>query len=372
MGVDVDTGRSEAASPSNPAAVASGTVVHQSGLFDVLEPAVDTTFADARRIELDATSWIEHVPGWMTGSEALFRDLLDTAPWEQRSRWMYTRRVTEPRLTAEFPDIATVSQAVVQMVVAALSAHYGVPYASLWVNLYRDHRDSTSWHGDVIGRVQAESVVPVLSLGATRRFLIRRADGGPSRGLRPAAGDLIVMGGRCQRDWRHCVPKQATAAGPRISVNFAPGHATRVDGECAAGRQLLRARDLCDARYAEPLSVSDLAAAAGLSSAQFSRQFKRTFGESPHQYLLTRRLERAAALLRTSDWSIAEICFSVGSSSLGSFCTSFRRMFGTTPRAYRASHPPPEAQLRIPRCVAQAYGRPQNRTFREDGVASRS
>jgi AraC-like DNA-binding protein len=133
-------------------------------------------------------------------------------------------------------------------------------------------------------------------------------------------------------------------------------------------RHLVRAKDLADARYYESLSVRDLAAAAGLSPAYFSRQFKQTFGESPHQYVLTRRLERAASLLRTTDWSIAHICFAVGAQSVGSFTSSFRRMFGQTPLAYRAMYPPAEWHVRIPRCVAQAYARPQNRTFREDGV----
>ena len=137
-------------------------------------------------------------------------------------------------------------------------------------------------------------------------------------------------------------------------------------------RYLLRAKDLADARYFEPLTVADLAAAAGMSPSYFSRLFRRTFGESPHQYLLTRRLERAAALLRASDWSVADICFAVGWNSVGSFTTSFRRMFGLSPLAYRDSFPPAESWLRIPRCIAQAYGRPQNRTFREDGAVRAS
>ena len=137
-------------------------------------------------------------------------------------------------------------------------------------------------------------------------------------------------------------------------------------------RHLLRARDLADARYAEPLGVDDLARAAGLSRAHFSREFRRAFGESPHVYLLTRRLERAAALLRTTDRSVASICFAVGLQSVGSFTTSFRRTYGMSPRAYRASFPPAAQLARIPACVLRAYARPQHRTFREDGAATHS
>jgi AraC-like DNA-binding protein len=131
-------------------------------------------------------------------------------------------------------------------------------------------------------------------------------------------------------------------------------------------RHLLRAKDLVDARYAEPLTVDDLAAAAGLSRAHFSREFRRTFGEPPHAYLLTRRLERAAALLRGTDRSVADVCLSVGLTSVGSFTTSFSRMYGVSPLAYRASFPPASHMARVPACVVRAYARPQRRTFRED------
>ena len=131
-------------------------------------------------------------------------------------------------------------------------------------------------------------------------------------------------------------------------------------------RHLLSAKDLADARYFEPLDVDDLASAAGLSRAHFSREFRRAFGESPHAYLLTRRLERAAALLRNTDRSVADICLTVGLRSVGSFTTSFGRAFGMSPTAYRASYPPASARVRIPTCVLQAYARPPYSSFRED------
>jgi AraC-like DNA-binding protein len=137
-----------------------------------------------------------------------------------------------------------------------------------------------------------------------------------------------------------------------------------------AARHLLRARDLADRRYFEPLGVEELAKAAGLSRAHFSREFRAAFGESPHSYLLTRRMERAAALLRTTDRSVTDICFSVGLQSLGSFTTSFKRTYGMAPSAYRAAYPPAAESALVPGCFVRVFGRPQHRTFREDGAST--
>jgi AraC-like DNA-binding protein len=135
-------------------------------------------------------------------------------------------------------------------------------------------------------------------------------------------------------------------------------------------RHLQRAKDLADAHFADPLTVEDMARAAGLSRAHFSREFRRAFGVAPHAYLLTRRLERAAALLRTTDWSVARVCTSVGLTSIGSFTTSFGRMFGRSPTSYRNDFPPPVAYAVVPSCIVRVYGRPQLRTFREDRRAA--
>ncbi len=139
-----------------------------------------------------------------------------------------------------------------------------------------------------------------------------------------------------------------------------------------AARHLLRAKDLADARYFEPLGVNDLAEAAGLSRAHFSRAFREAFGESPHSYLLTRRLERAATLLRTTDRSVLDVCLSVGLQSVGSFTTCFTRTYGMSPTAYRERYPPAAEQALVPGCVVRAYARPQRRTFREDTPVGRA
>lgn len=135
-------------------------------------------------------------------------------------------------------------------------------------------------------------------------------------------------------------------------------------------RHLLRAKDLIDARYRESLDVPALARAAHLSPAHFSREFRRAFGETPHQYLLTRRLERAAALLRNSDWTVADICLTVGLRSIGSFTTSFGRAYGVSPTEYRAAFPPASGRVHIPTCVVQAYARPSPAVFEKTRISS--
>ena len=185
-----------------------------------LPVSVDRSFSCAHRVQLDETSWVEHVVGWLTGDQALMDLLGDLGDWEQRTRWMYDKRVDEPRLTAEFPVIAAAPHPVFPYLADALAGHYGTPYERLWMNWYRDNNDGTGWHADRPVNRLPTATIPVLSLGATRRFLIRPAGGGASTSFTVAGGDLIVMGGRCQKDWQHMVPKQKTAAAGRMSLNF--------------------------------------------------------------------------------------------------------------------------------------------------------
>jgi len=136
-------------------------------------------------------------------------------------------------------------------------------------------------------------------------------------------------------------------------------------------RHLLKAKDLADSRYFEDLGVDDMARAAGLSRAHFTREFRRAFGETPRGYLLTRRLERAAGLLRNTDHSVISICMDVGLTSVGSFTSSFKRAYGMTPTAYREQFPSPADFARVPACIVHAYARPK-RTFEEDKAPAAS
>jgi alkylated DNA repair dioxygenase AlkB len=192
-----------------------------------LDVAVDSGFGSAERIQLGETSWVTHVHGWLSGDDELMRFLMARATWEQRSRWMYDRVVQEPRLTAEYPVIGEAPHPVLHYLADELSRHYGVAYSRLWMNWYRDNDDGTSWHADRPVDKLDEVVIPVLSLGATRRFLIKPNGGGRSTAIVTHGGDLVVMGGRCQKDYKHSVPKQRTAAGPRLSLNFSPADPVR-------------------------------------------------------------------------------------------------------------------------------------------------
>jgi alkylated DNA repair dioxygenase AlkB len=179
-------------------------------------PCHDPTFAGAARRVLSGGAWVDHVPAWVGAADALFDELVATAPFDAHERWMYDRVVVEPRLTTR--DWAA-PPAVLRAMAAALEARYGVPLPSVSAALYRDGRDSVAWHGDRIGRRVEQTVVAIVSLGTPRRFLLRPASGGPSIRYTPAGGDLLVLGGTCQRSWQHSVPK-CTDAGARISVMF--------------------------------------------------------------------------------------------------------------------------------------------------------
>jgi alkylated DNA repair dioxygenase AlkB len=182
--------------------------------------AVDHAFGTVERIHLDETSWVDHVHGWLAGDAALVALLTSGSTWEQRSRWMYTRTVVEPRLTAEHPVVADAPHPVLPYLADVLSGHYRRAFTRLWMNWYRDQEDSTGWHADRPADQQPEAVIPVLSLGAPRRFLLRHVEGGPVTTFHAHGGDLVVMGGRTQRDFRHCVPRERTPSGTRLSLNF--------------------------------------------------------------------------------------------------------------------------------------------------------
>ena len=180
----------------------------------------------ARRRFLGSGSWLDTVPGFVAGADALFDEVLAAAPWGEHERPMYDRIVREPRLTTKRWDDPP---AIVLDIGRQLSAHYGLDLGVVSANLYRSGSDSVAWHGDRVGRVRAETVVAILSLGSPRRFLLRPKGGGASVRFVPMAGDLLVMGGTCQRTWEHTVPKCASA-GPRISIMWREAY-ERLPGE---------------------------------------------------------------------------------------------------------------------------------------------
>ena len=196
----------------------------QASLFDGDVVAVDRGAVPIPRTELAGGAWLEHAPGWLRGSDALFAELVERAPWSQKQRHMYDRMVDEPRLTAWWSHRSDGHWVppVLHELRAELSARYRVRFSPIGCNLYRDGADSVAWHGDTVRRTQAESVIAIVSLGQPRRFLLRPRGGGRSLRYDLGAGDLLVMGGTCQHTWEHCVPK-ARAAGPRLSVTFRHG-----------------------------------------------------------------------------------------------------------------------------------------------------
>lgn len=205
-------------------------LVWQPTLLDAAAgPDVDESFSALVRVDLDATSWVDHAPGWVAGSDELLSRLVVETDWGQRWRWMYERRVAEPRLTASW-SLASgqpLEPPILERMRQVLSARYGVAVDSVGLNLYRDGRDSVAWHGDRIAREITEPIVALVSLGDPRRFLARPRGGGPSRRFELGRGDLLVTGGAFQRRWEHSVPKVA-AAGARVSIAFRHGADQRV------------------------------------------------------------------------------------------------------------------------------------------------
>jgi alkylated DNA repair dioxygenase AlkB len=193
----------------------------QPSLFDGGSSEPDVSYANLRRIELDQRSWVDHCPGWLAGSDRLLELLAATGRWQQRTVTMWEHEVLEPRLTAGWSTDGTDGPAILRQICDLLSARYELGFDSVWVNLYRDGQDSVAWHGDRHRHAMTRPMVATVSLGARRKFQLRhRGSSTISHTLMPGAGDLLVMGGECQNDWEHCVPKTARYVGARMSVTI--------------------------------------------------------------------------------------------------------------------------------------------------------
>jgi hypothetical protein len=193
-------------------------MLFQRSLFDG-SPSLDLTFSRLERITLDAACWVDFAPGWVGGSDALFEELKGSRQWGQRTRMMFDREVLEPRLTALWKRPSPLEPAILGEMLEALTRRYGVAFDSIGFNFYRDGADSVAMHGDRIRREIEEPIVALVSLGEPRRFLLRPRSGGKGRTFELGRGDLLVTGGKTQRNWLHGVPKVAHA-GPRISLAF--------------------------------------------------------------------------------------------------------------------------------------------------------
>jgi alkylated DNA repair dioxygenase AlkB len=196
-------------------------LAHQPSLLGGGSPSVDpAALARIQRTDLDGTAWVEYLPSWVAGHEALFAELVATTAWRAERRPMYDRVIEVPRLLASLPEDGP-GHPVLEQIRRLLEARYATTFPRLSLGFYRDGRDSVAWHGDTTARDLPEAVVATVSLGEPRRFLLRPRDGGRARAFMLGWGDLIVMGGACQRTWRHAVPKVAHA-GPRIAVMYRP------------------------------------------------------------------------------------------------------------------------------------------------------
>lgn len=206
------------------AATNTSDVAWQPSLWAHQSTVVDGSFRGLRRTQLDAESWVDHCPGWMSGSDRAFDELLRNVTWSQRRRWMYDRHVDEPRLTAwqRIDEPGGFAFAWMEEARDALSARYDVGFDSVGINLYRDGADSVAWHRDRIPPEIVDPVVALVSLGEPRTFLLRPVGGGKSRPFRLGQGDLLITGGQTQRRFEHSVPK-VKSSGPRMSLAFRHG-----------------------------------------------------------------------------------------------------------------------------------------------------
>ncbi len=200
----------------------------QGSLLDLCdEPAPGPLGGTVHRTMLSHGAWVDIRPGWMAGAGVLFDRLRQVVPWREERRRMYERVVDVPRLLCFYAEGEQLPDPALDRARQALDAHYwpelGEPLVTAGLCLYRDGQDSVAWHGDRIGRGRTEdTMVAILSLGTPRALLLRPRGGGPALRHDLGHGDLLVMGGSCQRTWEHAVPKTTRATGPRISVQFRP------------------------------------------------------------------------------------------------------------------------------------------------------